>query len=86
MRRSKPKRMLSCAGMLLEFEFLVGHNNIHIVLFCSYSSEEGKEKMQTERLEGKENLGGGGQGDSLKRGEPERRVWDKERKEVWRQQ
>lgn len=33
--RSKPERMLSCTGMLLEFEFLVVHNNIHIVLFFS---------------------------------------------------
>lgn len=31
--RSKPKRMLSCVGMLLEFEFLVRCNSIHIVLF-----------------------------------------------------
>lgn len=58
--RSKPKRMLSCSGMLKEFEFLVGHNNIHIVLFDLIRVKRGRKKgwrKDTERV-AKENVEG----------------------------
>lgn len=49
-RRSKPKRMLSCAGMLEEFDFLVRHNNIHmfyliVLLLCKKDREKGEKAI-----------------------------------------
>lgn len=56
--RSKPKRMLSWVGMLLECDFLVGHNNIRIVLFFSQQSEKGEKGEDHEKeLEGKRKCG-----------------------------